>query len=187
MKKSIEQRGGLFPQPVMIIASYGEDGAPDATNAAWVTMRDMDLVELVLSSHQSTDNILARRAFTVAPADVANLVAADYEGIDSARKVADKARKSGLTFVRSEHVDAPVIEEFPLTMECEVVEVEGDADDAVIVGRVVNTLVEEDVLDGDGKVDFGKLGLVAYDPAHRSYRAVGDELGRAWSMGLALR
>lgn len=187
MKKSIEQRGGLFPQPVMIIASYDENGNPDAMNAAWVTMCDMDQVELVLSSHQSTDNILARRAFTVAPADAANLVAADYVGIDSAHKVADKARKSGLTFVRSEHVDAPVIEEFPLTMECEVVEVEGDADGAIIVGRVVNTLVEEDMLDKDGKVDFGKMGLVAYDPAHRSYRTVGDELGRAWNVGLALR
>lgn len=187
MKKDFEQRGGLFPQPVMIIASYDENGNPDAMNAAWVTMRDMDLVEMVLSSHQSTDNILARRAFTIAPANEANLVAADYVGIDSARKVADKAKKSGLAFTKSEHVDAPVIEEFPLTMECEVVAVEGDADDAVIVGRVVNTLVEEDALDEEGKVDFGKLGLVMYDPSHRSYRTVGTELGRAWSMGLALR
>lgn len=150
-------------------------------------MHGMDTVEMVLSSHQSTDNILARRAFTIAPADEANLVAADYVGIDSARKVADKAEKSGLTFVKSTHVDAPVIEEFPVTMECEVVAVEGDANDAHIIGKIVNTLVEEDVLDADGKVDFSKLGLVIYDPSHRSYRPVGDELGRAWNMGLKLR
>ena len=187
MKKSIKQSGGQFPQPVMIIASYDAEGNPDAMNAAWVTMHAMDTIELVLSSHQSTDNIIARRAFTVAPANAANLVAADYVGTDSARKVADKAAKSGLTFTRSENVDAPVIEEFPVTMECEVIDVIGDANDARIIGRVVNTLVEEDVLGEDGKVDFGKVGAVIYDPAHRSYRPVGAELGRAWNIGLELR
>lgn len=186
MKKSVKQHGGQFPQPVMIIASYDEAGVPDAMNAAWVTMRGMDVVEMVLSSHQTTDNIRARRAFTVAPANAANLVAADYVGIESARKVANKAEKSGLTFVKSDNVDAPVIEEFPVTMECEVVAIEDYEGEALIIGRVVNTLVEEDVLDAEGKVDFGRVGAVVYDPAHCSYRPVGDELGSAWGIGREL-
>ena len=186
MKKSLGAKGQMFPQLVMIIGSYGEDGIPDAMNAAWATMRTMGEIEIHISSHQSTDNILARRAFTIAPATEDTLVASDYVGMVSGRKVADKAAKSGLTFVKSEHVDAPVMEEFPLTMECEVVAVEGDASDAHIVGKIVNTLADESVLDDQGRVDFGKLKPVIYDGSHRSYRSVGAELGQAWATGKAL-
>lgn len=186
MKKSLGAKGQQFPQLVMIIGSYDENGTPDAMNAAWATMRTMGEIEIHISSHQSTDNILARRAFTIAPATIETLVAADYVGTASARKVADKAQKSGLTFVKSEHVDAPVIEEFPVSMECEVVAVESDAKDTHIVGRIVNTLADESALDDGGRVDFGKLEPIIYDATRRIYRAVGDEVGQAWKSGNVL-
>lgn len=186
MKKSLGAKGQQFPQLVMIIGSYDESGTPDAMNAAWATMRSMSDIEIHISSHQSTDNILARRAFTIAPATVETLVPADYVGTASARKVADKAQKSGLTFVKSEYADAPVIEEFPVSMECEVVAIEGDAHDAHIVGKIVNTLVDESVLDNEGRVDFGKLNPIIYDATRRIYRTVGDEVGQAWKSGNVL-
>lgn len=176
MKKSLGAKGQQFPQLVMIIGSYDENGTPDAMNAAWATMRSMGEIEIHLSSHQTTDNILARRAFTIAPATASTLVAADYVGLASARKVADKA----------EHVDAPVIEEFPVTMECEVASVEGDAADAHIVGKIVDTLADEVVLDEKGRVDFDKLQPIIYDASKRVYRTVGTEAGQAWKSGSAL-
>ena len=181
MKKSLGAKGQQFPQLVMIIGSYDENGTPDAMNAAWATMRSMGEIEIHLSSHQTTDNILARRAFTIAPATASTLVAAD-----SARKVADKAEQSGLTFTKSEHVDAPVIEEFPVTMECEVASVEGDAADAHIVGKIGDTLADEVVLDEKGRVDFDKLQPIIYDASKRVYRTVGTEAGQAWKSGSAL-
>ena len=128
---------------------------------------------------------MARGAFTVAPADAAHVAEADYFGIATGRKV-DKAAASGLTFSKSEFVDAPVIEEFPLTMECEVAAIQGDAHGARIVGKVVNTRVDESVLDEDGRVDFGKMRPIVYDSTRRIYRVVGEEVGGAWDAGKVL-
>ena len=98
----------------------------------------------------------------------------------------NKAEKSGLTFVKSEYVDAPVIEEYPLTMECEVVEIQGDEHGARVVGKVVNVLVDEAILGKDSKVDFGKFQPLVYDAAHMTYRVVGEEVGGAWNVGKQL-
>lgn len=186
MKKSIGNKGEGFPQPVMIISSYDQNGAPDAMNAAWVSMRSMHEIEIHIGSHQSTDNILARRAFTIATATEDTIVPADYVGTASARKDPSKAEKSGFTFVKSERVDAPVIEELPVVMECEVVTVEGDVDDAHIVGRIVNTWADDAVLDEEGRVDMGKVKPILYDGCHRSYRALANEVGQAWLIGNVL-
>ena len=113
-------------------------------------------------------------------------VEAGFVGVVAARKVADKTERSGLTFVKSEFVDAPVIDEFPVTMECEVVSVEGDANDAHIVVKIVNTLVDDVVLDDEGRIDFGKLKPIVYDATRRVYRAVDEEIGQVWASGKAL-
>ena len=113
-------------------------------------------------------------------------MAADYVGIESGRKVANKAEKSGLTFVKAEHVDAPLIEEFPVSMECEVVSVESDASDAHIVATIVNTVVDEAALDEEGRLDFDKVHPIVYDGARRVYRSVGKEIGQAWGSGRSL-
>ncbi len=185
MKKSLGDAGELFPQSVFIIASYGEDGTPNAMNAAWAGECTRHEICFNIGDHKTTENIVKRGAFTVAPANAANVVTADYFGIATGKRV-NKAEKSGLTFTRSEHVDAPVIEEYPLTMECEVSAIDGDEHGARIVGRIVNVLVDEDILDADGKVDFGKFQPLVYDAAHMTYRVVGKEVGGAWSVGKPL-
>ena len=185
MKRSLGDAGELFPQSVFIIASYDEDGVPNAMNAAWAGECTRREICFNIGDHKTTENIVRKGAFTVAPADADNVVTADYFGIATGNKV-NKAEKSGLTFTRSEHVDAPVIEEYPLTMECEVTAIDGDEHGARIVGRVVNVLVDEEILGVDGKVDFGKWRPLVYDAAHMTYRVVGEEVGRAWNVGKPL-
>ena len=185
MKRSLGNAGELFPQSVFIIASYDENGVPNAMNAAWAGECSRHEVCFNIGDHKTTANIVKKGAFTVAPADRANVVSADYFGIATGNKV-NKAEKSGPTFIRSEHVDAPVIEEYPLTMECEVTAIDGDEHGARVVGRIVNVLVDENILDADGKVDFDKFQPLVYDAAHMTYRVVGAEVGGAWSVGKSL-
>lgn len=185
MKKNLGAAGELFPQSVFIVASYGEDGTPNAMNVAWGGECARTQVAINIGDHKTTDNILARGAFTVAPADAAHVAEADYFGIATGRKV-DKAAGSGLTFARSEFVDAPVIEEFPLTMECRVVDVQDWAGEKRFVGEIVNTRVDESVLDEEGRVDFSKMRPIVYDSTHRVYRVVSEEVGGAWNAGKAL-
>lgn len=185
MKKNLGVAGELFPQSVFIVVSYGEDGTPNAMNVAWGGECTRTQVAINIGDHKTTDNILARGAFTVAPADAAHVAEADYFGIATGRRV-NKAEGSGLTFTRSEFVDAPVIEEFPLTMECRVVSVEDWAGEKRFVGEIVNTRVDEAVLDGEGRVDFSQMRPIVYDSTRRVYRVVGEEVGGAWSAGKAL-
>ncbi len=183
--KNLGSKGELFPQSVFIIASYGEDGTPNAMNAAWAGECGRTEICFNIGDHKTTANIVARGAFTVSPADAAHVVEADYFGIATGNRV-DKAAASGMTFTKSEFVDAPVIEEFPLTMECEVTAIQGDAHGARIVGRVVNTRVDESMLDDEGRVDFGKMRPIVYDSTRRIYRVVGEEVGGAWDAGKKL-
>ena len=185
MKRSLGNAGELFPQSVFIIASYDEDGVPNAMNAAWAGECSRHEVCFNIGDHKTTANIVRKGAFTVAPADAANVVTADYFGIATGNKV-NKAEGSGLTFTRSEHVDAPVIEEYPLTMECEVTSVDGDEHGARIVGRIVNTLVDERILGEDGKVIALPWRPLVYDASHMTYRVVGEEVGGAWKVGKEL-
>lgn len=184
-KKNLGSEGELFPQSVFIIATYDENGVPNAMNAAWAGECTRKEICFNIGDHKTTENIVKKGAFTVAPANKGNVVSADYFGIESGSKV-NKAEKSGLTFVKSEFVDAPVIEEYPLTMECEVTGIQGDEHGARIVGKVINVVVDEEILDEDGKVDFGKFQPLVYDASHMTYRMVGEEVGRAWNTGKVL-
>ena len=183
--KNLGSEGELFPQSVFIIASYDENGVPNAMNAAWAGECSRHEICFNIGDHKTTANIVKRGAFSVSPADVAHVAEADYFGIATGNKV-DKAAASGMTFTKSEFVDAPVIEEFPLTMECEVTVFDGDEHGARIVGRVVNTRVDESVLDEEGRVDFGKMRPIVYDSTRRIYRVVGEVVGGAWDAGMKL-
>lgn len=185
MKKDLGSKGELFPQSVFIVGSYREDGTPNAMNVAWGGECTRNQIAINIGDHQTTDNILAKGAFTVAPADAAHVVEADYFGIATGRKV-NKADASKLTFVKSEHVDAPVIEEFPLTMECKVVSVQDWDGEKRFIGEIVNTRVDEEILDEEGRVDFAKFQPIVYDSTRRIYRVVGDVVGGAWDAGKAL-
>lgn len=185
MKKDLGSKGELFPQSVFIVGSYSEDGTPNAMNVAWGGECTRNEIAINIGDHQTTDNILAKGAFTVAPADAAHVVEADYFGIATGRKV-NKAEASGLTFVRSEHVDAPVIEEFPLTMECIVKEVQDWGGEKRFIGEIINTRVDESILDDEGRVSFDAFQPLVYDATRRVYRVVGDVAGGAWDAGKAL-
>lgn len=184
-KRSLGSAGELFPQSVFIVGSYDENGVANAMNVAWGGECTRHEICINIGDHKTTENILAKGAFTVAPADAAHVVEADYFGIASGRNV-DKAAASGLTFVKSEHVDAPVIAEFPLTMECVVKDVQEWGSMKRFIGEVVNTLVDESILDEEGRVDFQKMRPIVYDSTRRIYREVGDVVGGAWDAGKSL-
>lgn len=185
MKKDLGSKGELFPQSVFIVSTYDEDGTPNAMNVAWGGECTRNEIAINIGSHKTTENILAKGAFTVAPADAAHVKEADYFGMATGFKV-DKAARSGMTFVKSEHVDAPVIEEFPLTMECKVKDVQDWGGEKRFIGEIINTRVDESILDEEGRVDFTRMRPICYDSTRRIYRVIGEEVGGAWDAGKAL-
>ncbi len=187
MKKKIAVTEAIFPMPVLMVATYNADGSVDVMNAAWGMMQERDRVILNLSeTHRTVENILVRKAFTVSIADAAHVVAADYFGVVSGRRVPDKFERSGLTAVPSKFVDAPVVEEFPVCMECELIEYQGGDNGCGVLGRVVNVSAEESVL-SDGKVDVARLNAIAFDPYTHGYYRIGERVGEAFSDGLKLK
>ena len=168
--------------PVLMVATYGEDGKVDIMNVAWGGICGMDKIALNLAPERRTlKNIQARKAFTVALADEAHVREADFLGTASGNTMPDKFERTGLTAVKSAHVDAPVIQEFPLTMECRLEEVRDCFGEMRVVGTIVNVLADEKVLDGKGKVDAGKLGAIMFDQFRNTYYTVGQQFAQACS------
>lgn len=123
MRTKLKITEGIFPMPVLMVATYNEDGSVNVMTAAWGTMQERDTVALNLTeTHKTVQNIKARGAFTVSIADAAHMVEADYFGVESGNKAADKFARSGLTASKAEAVDAPVINEFPICLECRFIE-----------------------------------------------------------------
>ncbi len=187
MKKDLGVKPYLFPMPVLMISTYNDDGTVDVMNMAWGGICAEDMVSLNLDEdHMTSKNIKKRGAFTLSVADVAHIEAADFFGTASANDMADKFERSGLTAVRSEKVDAPVVTEFPVTLECEVVEVKQEVWGFHVCGRIVGTLVDEAVLDQQGNVDPSKLGAFVFDQFQYGYYAIGEKVGQAWGSGQGL-
>ncbi|MCD8341024.1 MAG: flavin reductase family protein [Clostridiales bacterium] len=187
MRKHIKTTEAIFPMPVLMVATYNEDGTVDVMNAAWGTMLERDHVILNLTeTHKTVKNIKARKAFTVSIADAAHMVEADYFGVVSGNNTPDKFAKSGLTALKSDLVDAPIIAEFPLCMECEFIQYQDGAYGCGVIGRVVNTTADESVLDGD-RVDIEKVSALAFDPYTHGYYKVTQRVGNAFQDGLALK
>ena len=186
MRKNFGAKPYTYPQPVLIIASYDENGTPDAMNAAWGGISDDTQISMCLSAgHKTVKNILKRKAFTVSMADAANVAACDYVGIVSANDVPDKLEKAGFHTTRSEFVDAPLIDELPMTLECRLVSY--DEESCRMVGEIVNVSAEESVLDENGKIDPGKLQPITFDPVNNTYLKLGEKVGNAFRDGLALK
>ena len=187
MKKDLGPVQALFPMPVLVVAAYDGNGTVQCMNAAWGQICDTDKIALFLDpDHATTKAICATKAFTVALADRAHMAEADYVGIVSGNRVADKFARSGLHAAKSAHVNAPVIAEFPVAMACELAEIAETRTLFAVVGTIVNTLAEERVLDEAGKVDPAKLDAIAFDPFRHGYYATGEKAGQAWNAGGAL-
>ena len=187
MRKNLGPLPAVYPMPVLIVAAYDENGVPCAMNAAWGMISDMDRITLFIDSdHKTTKNIQASRAFTVAIADRDHMAEADFVGIASGNDMPEKFKKSGLTEKKSAFVNAPVIDQFPLTMECEFDEVIRTAKSHAIVGKIINVSVDESVLDENGKVDALKLNALMFDNFTNGYYVTGERVGKAWNAGKEL-
>lgn len=187
MRKDIKTTEAIFPMPVLMVATYNEDGSIDVMNAAWGTMLERNYVILNLTeTHKTVKNIKARKAFTVSIADAAHVIEADYFGVVSGNNTPDKFEKSGLTAKKSERVDAPIINEFPLCMECEFIEYQDGQYGCGVIGKVVNTTADEAVMTGD-KVDIEKVSAIAFDPYTHGYYKVMERVGEAFKDGLQLK
>ena len=187
MKKQIETTEAIFPMPVLLISTFNEDGTVDVMNAAWGTMLDRDRVALNLTeTHRTVENIKARKGFVVHIADAKHVVEADYFGVVSGAKEPEKFAKSGMTFTKSELVDAPVINELPIAMECEFIEYQSDDTGLGVIGKVVRTSVEEEHLKDD-KVDIDSIEAISFDPYTHGYYKVSGRVGEAFKDGLKLK
>ena len=172
----------MYPQPVLIIGTYDENGVPNAMNAAWGITTDFKEITISLSEHKTTDNLKLRKAFTVSMATEEQVVPCDYVGIESGRKVPDKFEKAGFHATKSEFVDAPLIDELPLAMECTVKSFE----DGILVGEIVNVSADESVVT-DGLVDIKKVKPISVDPFGNAYFGVGEKVGNAFKDGMTLK
>lgn len=186
MRKDFGAKPLTYPQPVYILAAYAADGTPDAMNAAWGGISDDKEISMCISAgHKTTKNILESKAFTVSMANVKNLVACDYVGITSANSVPDKFEKAGFHAVKSAYVNAPLIKELPIALECRLKSYDSEA--CRLVGEIVNVSVDESVLDSDGNVDIAKAQPITFDPFNNTYVALGSVAGKAFDAGKALK
>lgn len=186
MRKNFGVKTYLYPMPVLIIASYDENGVADAMNAAWGGISDDTRISMCLSpEHKTVKNILARGAFTVSIGDVAHVTECDYVGIVSANTVPDKLAHAGLHTTKSEFVDAPLIDELPMALECKLVSY--DPDSGCMIGEILNVCADEKILNENGIIDLTKFEPITYDPIHHTYRKLGDVVGKAFSDGKKLK
>ncbi len=184
MRKQINNTEAIFPMPVLMIATYNEDNTIDVMNAAWATMFERDEIILNLTeSHKTVKNIMARKAFTVSLANAKNVKIADYFGVTSANNTDNKFEMSGLSASKSNLVDAPIINEFPICMECKLLD---GVSNWGIVGKIVNVTADEKVL-SEGNVDISLLDAIAFDPYTHGYYKVTEKVGNAFSDGLELK
>ena len=186
MRKNLGNKTLVCPLPVFIIATYDENGVPNAMNAAWGTQWNYHEVSILLAPHKTTDNLKLKKAFTLAFATKETLQISDYFGLESGRRV-NKIEKAGVHVEKSQFVDAPVISDYPLVLECEVVEMRPVEEDFQVIGRVVNVTADESILNDKGEVDIGKMNLLTFDSAANVYRLVGAPVGHAFQDGLTIK
>lgn len=185
MKINLKPKAYVYPLPVLIIGSYDESDIPNAMNAAWGTVCDYDMVSICLAkNHKTVANILKTKSFTVAMADESNVQKADYVGVVSAFDVPTKIKNVGWTVSKSNVVNAPIFDELPLTLECDLVSYDDDSE--ILVGKVVNVSCDESILT-NGKIDLNKFHPICYDTDTHGYYTIGSRVGNAFSDGLKLK
>lgn len=181
MRKNFGPKTWVYPMPVLIVGTYSECGTPNAMNAAWGGVYDTDTVMLCLSDdHKTTENIKKTEAFTVSFATADTVVPCDYVGIASGNNTPDKFERAGFHAVKSDFVNAPIIEELPMTLECKLIKFN---EDGICIGQIVNVSADSDILDGNGMPDVKKLDPISYDGVTHAYLRLGDKVGQAFSDG----
>ena len=187
MMKDFGVQPYLYPMPTYMIGTYNEDDTVDVMMMAWGGICAEDMVALNLEeAHKTVANLKARKAFTLSVPGTDTIRESDFFGIASANKVTDKFARSGLHAEKSSRVDAPIVTEYPLTLECEVVEFQQQPYGLRVLGKIVNVLADEKVLDEKGKIDAAKLNAFAFDQMRNGYYALGEKVGQAWNAGAPL-
>ena len=185
MRKNFGKNTWVYPMPVLIVGTYDENGVPNAMNAAWGGVYDTDQIMLCLShDHKTTENIKKNKEFTVSFATANTVAACDYVGIVSANDVPDKFARAGFTAERAESVNAPVIKELPMTLECRLVKFN---EDGICIGDIVNISADEKILDGEGRIDVKLLDPISYDGVTHAYLRLGEKVGQAFEDGEAIK
>lgn len=186
MRKNFGPNTYLYPMPVLIIAAYDENGVPCCMNAAWGGISQVNHVAMCVSpGHKTVKNLLQAGEFTVSVGDAENLVACDYVGIVSGNDVPDKFEKAGFHAEKAEKVNAPIISELGMALECKVKEY--DDDTHVLIGEIVNVSADESVLGDDGQIDVAKIRPICFDPIHHKYHVLGEPVGQAFADGNKLK
>lgn len=186
--KNFKSSAWVLPQPVLIIGTFNSDGSPNAMNAAWGGQWNYNDLFISMGSHATTDNLNRKGEFTVAFATKDTMVASDFVGIVSGRKHPDKILRTGWSFRKSENVDAPIFENFPMTMECRVKQkLDESKTGFFLIAEIVNIVCDEKYLAEDGKPDMEKMDLITFDPIHNGYIKLGARIGAAFSDGNALK
>ena len=184
MRKDLKIIPAVFPMPVLMIATYNEDGSIDVMNAAWGMAYDFKQIKLNISEgHKTTKNIRRTGCFTVSLATTETLVESDFFGMASGNNMNDKFERTGMTAVKSENVDAPIITNYPVCMECKAIEIDGEYG---VLGEIVNLSVDEKYLDENGNPDLSKMNTIAYDPFTHGYYEVNKKVGQAFEDGKKL-
>ena len=185
MRKNFGAKPILYPQPVFIIATWNEDGTANAMNAAWGGISESNEITMCIGdNHRTTRNVLTRGAFTVSMGTADTVRECDYLGVVSGDEAPDKLTRCGFTTVPSEFVDAPVIQQLPMAVECRLRHY--DPETCRMVGEVVNVCADESILTG-GKIDPAKLRPITFDGANGTYHVLGEKVGDAFSDGLQLK
>ena len=185
-RKNLGAKPFCYPQPVFIIAAYDETGTPCAMNAAWGGTSDYKEMTLCRSKgHKTVSNLRSRGAFTISMGTADQLVACDYVGVVSGNKVPDKFERAGWHATHSSYVDAPLIDELPLALECRLISY--DEDTGILKAEIVNVSVASSVLDANGKVDPSRIRPITFDPFNNKYIVLGETVGNAFMDGLQLK
>ena len=186
MRKNFGVQTWLYPMPVLMIGTYDENGTPDAMTAAWGGIHDTNQIGVCIDpSHKTAENLQLQKCFTLAIGDAAHVKECDYLGLVSGKDEPEKLKKAGLHTVKSDFINAPVIEEFPMTIECRLLSYDTKAGCAT--AEIVNISVDEEYLDNDGKIDTAKMRPLCFDPVHHLYRELGPLVGTAFKDGLELK
>lgn len=183
-RKNFADKTVITPLPALMIATWDAEGTPDVMMAAWGGQCGPKHICFELSVHKTTDNLRLKKAFTISFATKNDVAESDYFGMVSGNDVPDKVARAGFTFTPSPNVDAPIINEYKMALECRVVTFDEDENGgARVVGEVVNMSADESILDEEGNIDLGKLQPVVFDSSKNTYRVVGEKVGDAWGSG----
>ena len=184
MRKNFGKKTGLYPQPVFIISSYDEENNANCMNAAWAGISDYGQISIAMSSHKTLDNILKTKALTIQMGTVDTVVSCDYVGLVSGNDVTNKMEKAKFTTTRSEFVNAPIINELPLAIECELHSYNEETE--ILKATIINVSCDERYLT-DGKIDVNKIKPITYDSFNHTYVALGEVVAKAFKCGNELK